>query len=131
MRSTMRRMALTFASVACLAATLVGAETAAAVPLGEQTLTAAQDCAHNNEDYVAGRWLSVFLCYDNVTGYSGVVEKTIYLDRADYGPNPARWAGWQGTQHDRFQTTEIHGRGTHWYRVCIESNGFYCGRWYR
>jgi hypothetical protein len=116
-----RRFAAAFAVLACTLGT-----TAA---IGAAPATAA-DCGYHS-DYTGGDWVGPYMCGDQVRGSAGFFHSEIWLDRADYGPNPTQWAG-QVTLHRNDSITDYQSRGSHWWRTCFRDNGgpIYCSRWY-
>ncbi|MEA5362076.1 hypothetical protein VA596_21255 [Amycolatopsis sp., V23-08] len=115
------------------AAALLTATAAEASGAGLTTESAA-GCHETPHEIVGGRSQSLFFCAD-VEGAAGSYLRNTrtYLDRADYGPDPARWAGWiaegpLGTGRTANGTVP----GDHWWRVCTHEDGgpYYCTHWY-
>ena len=116
------------ATVALLTALAPGASAAGVAP------QSSSGCHETPDELVGGRWLNLFFCADVVGSVGAYLPTTrTYLDRADYGPNPAQWASWIaegpiGTGRTASGTVP----GDHWWRVCAHEDGgpYHCTHWY-
>lgn len=129
MNGNSRRLALAGVAAAALL-TATAASASGAGVTAESTAT----CHETPHEMVGGRSQNLFFCAD-VVGTAGNFrpDTRIYLDRADYGPDPTHWAGWIaegpiGTGRTASGTVA----GDHWWRVCTHEAGgpFYCTHWY-
>jgi hypothetical protein len=108
---------------------LAAGPSANAAPAREAGPQASPGCV-DRQDLAGGRWLTTTLCtYNEVTGYSQVVEREIWLDRTmNLGGG---WDGRLGLYTDSYYSAH-QARGNYYWRTCIRDNGgaIYCGRWY-
>lgn len=120
---------LALASIATAALLTTTAAEASGAGLAVESTAGCHETPHET-----GRSQSLFFCAD-VVGSAGNFPRNAhaYLDRADYGPNPASWAGWiaegpLGTGRTASGTVP----GDHWWRFCTHEDGgpYYCTHWY-
>lgn len=125
---TLRRTGLLASAAA--AVLLLGLVPTAATAAEKPTTPAASPGCVDRQDLAGGRWLTTTLCnYNEVTGYSQVVEREIWLDRTT-APGGG-WDGRLGLYTDSYYSA-YQARGGYYWRTCIRDNGgaIYCGRWY-
>ncbi|PZF84214.1 hypothetical protein [Jiangella anatolica] len=127
--------AATFAAAALAAAPAAQAATSA--PAGqnataqEATAQATAAGCYTKRNYTGGRWLSVHFCAGRVTGYSGFVEDSIWLDRAR-SSNPTSWTPRLGLYRDSYYTDDVANPGGYYWRTCVVDSGrYYCTAWHR
>lgn len=122
---------LTLAGVAAAALLTATAASASGAGVTAESTAACHETPH---ELVGGQWQNLYFCAD-VVGYIGGSQPTtrVYLDRADYGPNPSSWAGHIGERVGVDSTQHDIQPGDHWWRVCRHDDGsspYYCTHWY-
>lgn len=82
------------------------------------------------QNYTGGRWLTIDLCSNNAWGFSGFVERQIWMDYAT-SSHPLVWTSHVGLQQNSYMTLQAP-KGSWYWRTCVNASPtVYCTAWYR